>query len=99
MHLLTVHLPQQIAALAIDPLYFSLQGLENCNKRRKQFKNLSNCHKVTKTIQIKSYVRKDGSKVPARSQSSGSTMCAQLLTHAILSDMHGNALQKPLKEN
>ena len=77
MHLLTVHLPQQIAALAIDPLYFSLQGLENCNKRRKQFKTLSNCHKVTKTIQIKSYVRKDGSKVPARSQSSGPTMCTQ----------------------
>jgi len=87
LHLLAVHLPEQILAFPADPLHFSLQGLEHCNKRRKQFKEMSNCHKTTKQIQVTAYVKADGTRVSAHEKSSGPTMATQLLTLITVSNI------------
>ena len=79
LHLLSVHLPEQIENFPVDPLYFSLQGLEHANKKRKQHKELSNCHKTTKTVTISAYVKADGTSYKEHERSTGPTMVVQLL--------------------
>ena len=87
LHLLSVHLPEQILNFPADPAYFSLQGLEHCNKRRKAFKKLTNCHKVTKEVHVDEYVNKNGKVVQAHTKSSGPTMCTQLLELILVTDI------------
>jgi hypothetical protein len=84
LHLLSIHLPDQIENFPVDPLYFSLQGLEHANKKRKQYKSLSNCHKTTKTVVIPSFVTRKGTTVPEHQRSTGPAMCEQLLSMVII---------------
>ena len=88
LHLLAVHLPEQIKDYPADPIYFVLQGLEHCNKKRKQYKLLCNNHKRTKKIFVPAYVKVDGTKVKqSKEKSTGPTMTELLLETVILNDI------------
>ncbi len=87
LHLLVDHLPSQLRQFAIDLWFLQTEGLEHCNKIRKQFAQLmTNGHKPghQRLCEVDSYVNRFGKTVAAHTKSTGPCLSYQLMQHTLV---------------
>lgn len=98
MHLLLDHVPSQLRSFPIDLWYLQTEGLEHCNKMRKQFAALmTNGHKPGNQhlIHVDSYKNRFGKLVVAHTKHSGPALSYQLMKNTSVWEHLQSLLAEP----